>query len=470
MLQADGASLENALGSEQQTAGGLPGDAGAANSSCSQLPESLPVPRYRNHHEAQQEIHPALALNPTKLFVSSSQEIEERWGLSGALPGPPARPGSSSSSSSSNSFTSLSSACSSMEFEERWGLSGALPGAPARPDSPDPRSTSWGDSYAWRLIWGHTGHAAQASSSSRSSNGSQYQQALTLDACSSTAAAAAAAADEKGKRPIGSKASQDEQKLLCTICDERHHLSNMVAAALPQQVASSSAAAGRCGHYFCKGDVMRYVRVEMQNGRYPLHCPEASCQEFLAYEDVLQLLLGQPALQALFEKLAVTGCIDPSRRAYCPYKECSCLLERPEEEDEAAAGGQDSPFECPECHKAFCLSCGIKGWHEGMTCAQFQALPPELRSAEDAAVLRMAQQHGWKRCPGCGHIVVRTEGCNHMRCHCGAHFCYECDELNERAPLLRAVQPVVLRRAARPVREGRLMPRALRELFGHGHR
>lgn len=94
MLQADGASLENALGSEQQAAGGLPGDAGAANSSCSQLPESLPVPRYRNQHEAQQEIHPALALNPTELFVRSSMEVEERWGLSGALPGPPARPDS----------------------------------------------------------------------------------------------------------------------------------------------------------------------------------------------------------------------------------------------------------------------------------------------------------------------------------------------------------------------------------------
>ncbi|WIA33368.1 hypothetical protein OEZ86_006505 [Tetradesmus obliquus] len=321
MLQADGVSLENALGSEQQTAGGLPGDAGAANSSCSQLPESLPVPRYRNHHEAQQEIHPALALNPTKLFVSSSQEIEERWGLSGALPGPPARPGSSSSSSSSNSFTSLSSACSSMEFEERWGLSGALPGAPARPDSP-----------------------------------------------------------------------------------------------------------GRCGHYFCKGDMTRYVRVEVQNGRYPLHCPEASCQEFLAYEDVSQLLLGQPALQALFEKLAVTGCIDPSRHLL-PLQGMQLPAGAARRGRRGSSRRPRLPLWCPECHKAFCLSCGIKGWHEGMMCAQFQALPPELRSAEDAAVLRMAQQHGWKRCPGCGHIVVRKEGCNHMRCHCGAPFCYKCGEL-----------------------------------------
>lgn len=63
-----------------------------------------------------------------------------------------------------------------------------------------------------------------------------------------------------------------------------------------------------------------------------------------------------------------------------------------------------------------------------MTCQQFQALPPELRSVEDAAILRMAAQHAWKRCPapGCGHIVEKTDGCNHMRCHCGVGFCYAC--------------------------------------------
>ena len=31
-------------------------------------------------------------------------------------------------------------------------------------------------------------------------------------------------------------------------------------------------------------------------------------------------------------------------------------------------------------------------------------------------------------CPVCSHGVVRDEGCFHIQCNCGAHFCYECGE------------------------------------------
>jgi hypothetical protein len=69
---------------------------------------------------------------------------------------------------------------------------------------------------------------------------------------------------------------------------------------------------------------------------------------------------------------------------------------------------------------------------QGLTCQQFQALPPEQRSvADDAAVLCIAHRRAWKRCPapGCGHVVERIDGCNHVRCVCGADFCYACGAL-----------------------------------------
>jgi hypothetical protein len=65
---------------------------------------------------------------------------------------------------------------------------------------------------------------------------------------------------------------------------------------------------------------------------------------------------------------------------------------------------------------------------KGYTCAAFQALPLELRSADDAALLRLARSSKWRRCPaaGCGFMVEREHGCNYMVCRCGAKFCYAC--------------------------------------------
>jgi hypothetical protein len=33
---------------------------------------------------------------------------------------------------------------------------------------------------------------------------------------------------------------------------------------------------------------------------------------------------------------------------------------------------------------------------------------------------------GSKRCPRCKLPVFKTEGCNHITCRCGCHWCYVC--------------------------------------------
>ncbi len=41
-------------------------------------------------------------------------------------------------------------------------------------------------------------------------------------------------------------------------------------------------------------------------------------------------------------------------------------------------------------------------------------------------MLQLSASQRWKHCPGCRHVVERSEGCNHMHCRCGTHFCYKC--------------------------------------------
>ncbi|KAI0662640.1 hypothetical protein C8Q70DRAFT_1089640 [Cubamyces menziesii] len=44
----------------------------------------------------------------------------------------------------------------------------------------------------------------------------------------------------------------------------------------------------------------------------------------------------------------------------------------------------------------------------------------------DAALLALAEQTDWKRCPSCGHLIELTIGCYHMTCRCRHQFCYLC--------------------------------------------
>jgi hypothetical protein len=55
-----------------------------------------------------------------------------------------------------------------------------------------------------------------------------------------------------------------------------------------------------------------------------------------------------------------------------------------------------------------------------------QALPADARDPEDLAVLRLSDERGWRRCPECKAMVELSDGCNHISCVCGAHFCYDC--------------------------------------------
>jgi hypothetical protein len=68
----------------------------------------------------------------------------------------------------------------------------------------------------------------------------------------------------------------------------------------------------------------------------------------------------------VYHALEAEQLIELERRVYCPYKDCSAMLERPEQQQQQqgqAAEGQEAPFECPVCNRSFCVSCGIAGWH-----------------------------------------------------------------------------------------------------------
>jgi hypothetical protein len=72
-----------------------------------------------------------------------------------------------------------------------------------------------------------------------------------------------------------------------------------------------------------------------------------------------------PTPAQVYEFMIAEQMIDTQLRVYCPYKDCSVLLERPDPELEELDehGHQAAPYECPGCKRRFCLRCGVAGWH-----------------------------------------------------------------------------------------------------------
>ncbi|KAI1797701.1 hypothetical protein LXA43DRAFT_981615 [Ganoderma leucocontextum] len=132
--------------------------------------------------------------------------------------------------------------------------------------------------------------------------------------------------------------------------------------------------------------------------------PPACCHQPFNVVTVRQFLNRD--LATLFDKKAIE--FGTKDRVYCYRLTCSAFL--------GAATAFASHLPCPECRYNTCGHCKAAGHSLSTSCTV----------AEDAAVVELAEQSGWKRCPGCGHLVELTIGCYHMTCRCRHQFCYIC--------------------------------------------
>ncbi|KAF8806819.1 hypothetical protein BYT27DRAFT_7242544 [Phlegmacium glaucopus] len=193
----------------------------------------------------------------------------------------------------------------------------------------------------------------------------------------------------------------DIEKETCPVCtDEISH---------PEQLG--------CGHTYCSGCLRRYLESAPHTKIFPIVCigDEDACKTPISIPQIRRFLQPQ-VFQALVE-VAFRSYLDQHAQElkFCTTPDCQQIY-------------RHSPstriLQCPSCFSTICSACDEEA-HEGMTCQErrLHKNPAE----QDCLFNEWANVHG-KRCPECRSVVEKNGGCNHMTCHCGAHFCWTCGQ------------------------------------------
>lgn len=189
-----------------------------------------------------------------------------------------------------------------------------------------------------------------------------------------------------------------------------------------------------CGHPVCSDCWGMHLTARIDEGdvqRDGLRCPGADCSYRLEQRRVMPLMLGRLDLVERYNKIIAekyVACEDGVR--WCPHPECQCAvaLDRAGADfvADAAQSGRGVAVKCGEGH-SFCWSCGLAP-HEPASCAQMREWSSlcERTTADAEAANAAWLENNTERCPRCKQPIEKNDGCNHISCRCGHHFCWAC--------------------------------------------
>ncbi|KAF9651343.1 hypothetical protein BDM02DRAFT_857977 [Thelephora ganbajun] len=176
----------------------------------------------------------------------------------------------------------------------------------------------------------------------------------------------------------------------------------------------------QCGHLYCYPCLKHFLTTGITDRNSALTCMECLTP---IQVNTLRKILPRSELEDLFELAFHTHVrTNPEKFKFCGTPHCTRLYQL------APKDSEDPPaFHCPSCLRSVCSACqGVP--HEGVTCFEWGINQNAEVQKADALLEKWAGRKGRDvhRCPKCNAMIEKNKGCNHIRCHCGAHICWAC--------------------------------------------
>ena len=148
---------------------------------------------------------------------------------------------------------------------------------------------------------------------------------------------------------VSSPAKGDKSLENCSICCEDKPSLMMITL--------------KCSHKFCSHCMRTYVDGKLQLSQVPIRCLQLRCKYYISTADCRSFL--PLASYESLERAQAEANVLHSDGIYCPYPNCSVLLDPHEclsTSGSSSSQSDNSCVECPVCQRFICVECGVP-WH-----------------------------------------------------------------------------------------------------------
>ncbi|KAI3911171.1 hypothetical protein MKW92_033380 [Papaver armeniacum] len=170
-----------------------------------------------------------------------------------------------------------------------------------------------------------------------------------------------------------------------------------------------------CGHLFCNMCWTQYVSIKIIDGPgcLRLRCPEPSCGVAVG-RDMVNELVSDEDKEKYSRYLLRSYVEDQKNIKWCPSPDCEFSVK-------FVAGSSSYDVLCGSEH-SFCWNC-LDDAHRPVDCDTVHKWAVKNTAESENVTWILANS---KNCPSCKKPIQKNEGCMHMACRCGFHFCWLC--------------------------------------------